>query len=63
MVVLGYDGRSRDSTIIKPTCRFLDADAYSGRPYRWFGTKDFDGDGKQEMVILAALKKHLDVLD
>jgi len=25
--------------------------------------KDFDGDGKQEMVILAALKKHLDVLD
>ena len=47
---------------LKQTCQFLDINEYSGRPYGWFEAKDFNGNGKQEMVILADLEKHLDVL-
>lgn len=47
---------------LRSKARFAPPDAESGRAYGWFGAFDFDGDGKQEFVILADFENHIDVL-
>ncbi|HMO83507.1 MAG TPA: hypothetical protein PKC18_01165 [Lacipirellulaceae bacterium] len=36
---------------------------HSSRNYGWFGVTDVDGDGQEELIVLADFQSHFDVLD
>ena len=40
----------------------LNTTTFTGRGYGWFGSVDFNGDGPQEMVILADTRNHVGVM-